>query len=113
MRYDPSSTDIEERLGLANLVAATFPDWLLASTHVVWAESMGDWAGRGWRCNVYGPCVSPTCDRGLFQINCIWAETMNALGFDFYVDVFIPEKNIQMARLIFDWSGPCAWTTAC
>jgi hypothetical protein len=82
------------------------------ASHVVWAESMGDWAGANWRCNVYGPCVSPTCDRGLLQINCIHAGKFAAHGWDYYVDAFNPERNIVIAREIYDDQGIGAWTTA-
>jgi hypothetical protein len=82
------------------------------ASHVVWAESMGDWAGSNWRCNVYGPCWSPTQDCGLGQINIIHAAKFTAHGWNIYVDCFVPERNIVIMREIYDAQGLSAWTTA-
>lgn len=106
------SDDLAERLALAALVAAAFPDAPLMASHVVWAESMGDWAGSNWRCNVYGPCWSPTQDCGLGQINIIHAAKFTAHGWNIYVDCFVPERNIVIMREIYDAQGLSAWTTA-
>jgi len=110
--------DIEERLALAALVSATFSDWPLASSHVVWAEAIGDWAGSLWRCHVYGGthCLrggwSPTRDCGLMQTNEVHRDKYEAHGWDMDVDCFVPKRNLVIAREIYDAQGSGAWTTA-
>jgi len=100
-----------DRAELAELVASFFPDAPIFSEHIVWAESMGDWAGDRWTCYVYGPCVSPTGDRGLMQINQIHAGRFAAHGWDYWTDAFDPVKNLTVAREIYDDQGCRAWAS--
>lgn len=97
-----------DRMELANLVASYFPDDGRMSGHVVWAESMGDWAGEKWRCYVYGPCMSPTGDCGLMQVH--WPIHGGKFGWDLS-QCFDPVRNVQVARQIYDSQGPCAWAS--
>jgi hypothetical protein len=97
-----------DRASLANLVASYFPDDSRMASHVVWAESMGDWAGERWRCYVYGPCMSATSDCGLMQIH--WPVHGGKFGWDLS-QCFDPVRNVQVARQIYDGQGPCAWAS--
>ena len=99
------------RQALADLVASYFPDAPIFATHIVWAESMGDWAGDRWVCYVYGPCVSPTGDRGLMQINQIHAGKFAAHGWNYWTDAYDPVKNLVIAREIYDAQGCQAWAS--
>lgn len=101
---------------LAALVGNVFPDNAYMATHVVWAESIGDWNAPPhdpdrWRCYVYGPCWSPTTDCGLMQTNIVHADRYAAHGWDITTDCFVPERNLVIAREVYDDSGGTAWTT--
>ena len=99
-----------DRMALAQMVYATFPEDPYMAEHVVWAESIGDW-NKNWQCTVYGPCWSPTSDCGLMQTNIIHAGKYEALGYPISVGCFIPEVNLVVARMIYDGQGAGAWTT--
>lgn len=103
--------DMAERMELAELVRAAFPGDPYMYEHVVWAESLGDWAGDRWRCYVYGPCWSPTGDCGLLQTNRVHAPKYEALGYPMDVGCWIPAVNILVAQMIYAAQGPGAWTT--
>ena len=109
---DPTrrAADLDERLALYAMVAAAFPDAPVMAEVAVWAESIGDW-NADWRCYVYGPCWSVTADCGLMQLH--WeahADKFYARGWT-VEDCFNPARNIEVAREVFDTSGPSAWTT--
>jgi hypothetical protein len=99
-----------DREALAQMACNTFPEDLRMCTHVVWAESIGDW-NPNWECTVYGGCWSRTRDCGLMQTNIIHAGKYEALGYDINVGCWIPEVNLAVARMIYDGQGPRAWTT--
>lgn len=106
----------EERLALYEMVCETFADDPWMCGHVVWAESIGDWAAQPedplyWHRVVYGPYVSPTCDRGLMQINCVHARRFTEHGWDYYVDAYDPVKNLVIAREIYNDQGCAGWST--
>ena len=97
------------REALANLVHATFPDDPHMGNSVVWSESLFD--PEKWRGYVYRGTMSITGDCGLMQIN--WGshwKKFTARGWT-QADCFIPERNLVIAREIYDTSGPWAWAT--
>ena len=50
---------------------------------------------------VYGPTVSRTNDRGVAQINVIHAWRFAEKGWDYFVDAFVPERNLAVAWDIY------------
>jgi hypothetical protein len=81
--------------------------------HVVWHESLNLNNPVGlWREYVYGGAMSASGDCGLMQIN--WpshADKFYAHGW-VLKDCFIPERNLVIAREVYDnASGGWPWTT--
>jgi soluble lytic murein transglycosylase-like protein len=52
--------------------------------------------------------LSPTCDRGLMQVNCVHADMVNGD----LSQLYIPSVNIAVAYRIYSARGWSAWTTA-
>ena len=50
--------------------------------------------------------LSETCDRGLFQINCVHADMVTSLD-----DLYNPTTNISVAWRIYSANGWSAWST--
>lgn len=61
---------------------------------------------------VFGPTVSPTNDRGISQINAVHAGRFTKRGWDYYVDAFVPERNLAVAEEIYLDQGWSPWTCA-
>lgn len=104
---------------LAAMVYAAFPGDPRMAEHVVWAESMGDWATgdknvngvTDWIDYVYGGVFSVTGDCGLLQTNRIHAGKYEALGYDWPAACFDPSANLAVAQIIYDTQGPQAWSS--
>ena len=105
----PTPTPIAgEKETLIALTHTFFPDDEHMGNVVVWEESL---KRADWWDYVYGGVFSVTGDCGLMQIN--WAshpERFLARGWD-QQDCFEPEKNLTIAREIYNEQGPVAWTT--
>ena len=99
-----------DKNALVALVNAVFPDDPRMGGHVVWNETLKHGDGV-WQQYVYGGRMSATSDCGLMQIH--WPAhhgKFTARGWT-KADCFVPERNLVIAREIYDGSGCGAWTT--
>lgn len=104
----PAPVPPSEREALAILVHQTFPDDLYMGGYVVWAETL---SRDDWRDYVYDGKMSVTNDCGLMQTNWYWhSEKYAAHGWTL-ADCFVPEKNLVVAREIYNDAGCGAWST--